>query len=156
MGNNDDILSLLFGKNRRRRRRSRSRSGFGKKRRGSRKGSRKRSGVKKVSRKRAGWCVKSNKKSGKRCVRVYKIKGKVGRYYHNGKKVPKGKACYKTKAKAEAARKKLVKKTKRKGSKKSSRRRSRRSSFGVGGSYVPLGSMMSPYPYSVNASPPWI
>ena len=36
------------------------------------------------------------------------------------------------------------------------RRRKSRSSFGVGGSYMPLSSFMSPYPYSVDASPPWI
>jgi hypothetical protein len=32
----------------------------------------------------------------------------------------------------------------------------RRAAFGVGGSYMPLASMMSPYPRSVDASPPWI
>ena len=31
-----------------------------------------------------------------------------------------------------------------------------RSRFGVNGSFAPLSSIMSPYPYSVNASPPWI
>jgi len=146
---NNDIMTLLFGKKRRRR--------SSVKRRGSKKRSRRGSGARKTK-KKVGWCVKSTK-SGKRCVKVYRMAGKKGRYYFNGKKVPSSKTCYKTKSKAEAARKRLMK-PKRKGSKKVGRKRSRRgrrkSSFGVGGSYMPLSSMMSPYPYSVNASPPWI
>ena len=150
---NNDIMTLLFGKKRRRRRSSVKRRGSKKR---SRRGSRKRSGVRKTK-KKVGWCVKKTK-SGRRSVKVYTIAGKRGRFYFNGRKVQSKKLCYKTRSKAEAARKRLMKKTKRKGSKKGrkrSRRGRRRSSFGVGGSYMPLSSMMSPYPYSVNSSPPW-
>jgi len=36
------------------------------------------------------------------------------------------------------------------------RRRTKRSSFGVGGNFMPIGSFMSPYPYAVDSSPPWV
>lgn len=51
--------------------------------------------------------------------------------------------------------KKAAKKLKVKKAKKSTRK-GRRSAFGVGGSYMPLSSFMSPYPYSVDSSPPWV
>ena len=73
-----------------------------------------------------------------------------------------------TKSQASARVKKLKKKVSSK-SKKSSfgrrrrtpsttaaARRRRMSSFGVGGSYMPLSSIMSPYPSSVSAGPAWI
>lgn len=85
---------------------------FGKKkrRRLSRKGSKT-----KKTRRAIGYCVKKG-----RVVKIYKMSTKAGRYYYDGKKVTKGKKCFKTKAKAKASiKKKIVK-----------RRRKRRSSFG--------------------------
>jgi len=47
----------------------------------------------------AGYCIKNN-----RIVKVYSARGKGNaRYYHNKTKVPKGKRCYPTAAKARAA-----------------------------------------------------
>ena len=147
----DDLMKLLFGKKRSRRKSvARRKSVTRRKRKKSKVGS------KTAGKKKVGWCVKTTRKCGSRCVKVYKLKGKTGRYYYNGRKVPSSKCCYKTKAKADAARKRLIKKKKTKRKSSSTRRRRRRSSFGVGGSYMPLSSMMSPYPYAVNASPPWM
>lgn len=131
MAASDGIMSLLFGKKRRRRRRRKSTKGKGKG---------------KVSRKRIGYCIKK-----KRVCHVFKYKGLTGRRYSNKHKLAKGKKVYKTKAQARAAAKRKSKKTT-----KRRRRRRARSSFGVGGSYMPLESFMSPYPYSVDSSPPWI
>lgn len=61
----------------------------------------------------------------------------------------KEKAAKKKKAAFGARKKRVVR-----------RRRARRSvdesEFGVGGSYMPLSTFSAPYPYSVDASPPWI
>ena len=86
---------------------------FGKKKR-RRRLSRKGSKTKKT-RRAIGYCVKKG-----RVVKIYKMSTKAGRYYYDGKKVTKGKKCFKTKAKAKASTKKKIIK----------RRRKRRSSFG--------------------------
>lgn len=128
----ESIMSLLFGK---------------KRKRTTRKTTRKTSSSKKstkVTRKKIGYTCKKG-----RIVHVYKYKGLTGRRYSNKRKLAKGKKVYKTKAACKAALRKMSKKTKRKSS-------SRQSNFGVGGSYMPLSSFMSPYPYSVDSSPPWI
>lgn len=114
---------------------------FGKKRR---RRTSKKSTKGKVSRKKIGYAIKKN-----RIVNVFKFKGLKGRRYASKNKLAKGKKVYKTKA---AAKRSMMKKQK----KKTTRRRTKRSSFGVGGSYMPLESFMSPYPYSVDSSPPWI
>lgn len=90
-------------------------SSFGKKkrRRLSRKGSKT-----KKKRRAIGYCVKKG-----RVVKIYKISTKAGRYYYDGKKVTKGKKCFKTKAKAKASLKKKIVKRRR-------GPRTRRSSFG--------------------------
>jgi hypothetical protein len=132
MAASDGIMSLLFGKKKRRLRSKKSTSIKGKG---------------KVTRKKIGYCLKK-----KRVCHVYKYKGLKGRRYASKHKLPKGKKIYKTKAACKAAARKISKKTK----KTTLRRRSKRSSFGVGGSYMPLESFMSPYPYSVSSSPPWI
>lgn len=129
----EGIMSLLFGKKRRRRRTSTKSS--------SKKSS-------KVSRKRVGYTCKK-----RRIVHVYKFKGLAGRRYSNKRKLSKGKKVYKTKAACKASMRKMSKKDQKKTTR---RRRSRKSNFGVGGSYMPLSSFMSPYPYSVDSSPPWI
>lgn len=83
----------------------------------SRKGSKKKSKVK-VQKRKIGYTIKKG-----RVVHVYKISGKPGRRYYNGNKLIKGKRCYTTKAKANAA----LKKAPRKRSPRSGRRKS---SFG--------------------------
>lgn len=94
--------------------------------------------------KRVGYCVKNGK-----IVEVFKVKGKKGRKFKNGDHVRKGTRCYTKKMNAnKALRSKMKGKTRR--------RKKRSSSFGVGGSYMPLSSFMSPYPYAVDSSPPWI
>lgn len=127
----EGIMSLLFGKKRRRRR--------------TRKTSTKKSG--KMTRKKIGYTMKKG-----RMCHVYKYKGLTGRRYANKRKLSKGKKVYKTKAacKRACAKRRKTKSTRRR------RRRTKRSSFGVGGSYMPLESFMSPYPYAVDSSPPWI
>ena len=127
------ILSLLFGKKKRSRRGSRKVTKSGKKR----------------APKKLGWAIKR----GKYVARVYKFHGKKGRRYSNGHLVKKGKTIYRSKAAARAAIRRKSKKSKK--TTKRRRRAGRRSSFGVGGSYMPLSSFMSSYPYSVNSSPPW-
>ncbi len=128
----EGIMSLLFGKKRRRRRTTKT-------------STKKKGG--KMTRKKIGYTMKKG-----RMCHVYKYKGLTGRRYANKRKLSKGKKVYKTKAackRACAKRSKKTKSTRR-------RRRTKRSSFGVGGSYMPLESFMSPYPYSVDSSPPWI
>lgn len=154
----EDAFSLLFGKKRRRRRTTTRRKST-------------KSKKKTAKPKRCGYTIKGVG-SRARIVGVYKKSGKTGKYYYGGKtKVRKGKTCYSKKTLANRA----LKRKKAKSSKsgfgarrksarkncggtlmKNKRRRRRRSSFGVGGSYVPLSSIMSPYPSSVSASPPWI
>ena len=125
------LMSLLFGKKKRKRPRKTTKKT-----------------KTKMTKKRIGYAIKK-----KRVVNVYKFKGLVGRRYSNKNKIAKGKKVHKTKASArKALKKKNMKKTKSK--RKTTRRR--RSSFGVGGSYMPLSSFMSPYPYSTDSSPPWI
>jgi hypothetical protein len=99
----------------------------------------------------------------------------TGRVYYNGRKVPKGKKCYKLKSAANKRLRALMKKKKKAsafGRRKRSgastlkrkRRRStsdfgrrrRRSAFGSGGSYMPLSRFMSPYPRSVDSGPAWL
>ena len=46
----------------------------------------------KSKKKRIGWCLKK-----KRIVGVYKFEGKIGKRYSDGKKLPKGKRCFKKK-----------------------------------------------------------
>ena len=89
-------------------------SSFGKK------SKRKRRAVSKVKaqKRKIGYTIKKG-----RVVHVYKISGKPGRRYYNGNKLIKGKRCYTTKAKANAA----LKKAPRKRSPRSGRRKS---SFG--------------------------
>ncbi len=60
--------------------------------------------------------------------------------------------------KKDIKRKEKAMKARKAGKKAPVRRRKRapRSSFGVGGSYMPLSSFSSPYPYAVDSSPPWI
>ena len=36
------------------------------------------------------------------------------------------------------------------------RRKATASSFGIGGNYMPLSNFMSPYPYAVGSTPPWV
>lgn len=48
--------------------------------------------------KHTGWCIKK-----KKVVKVYKVKGLVGRRYYNNKKVPKRTRCFKTKEAAQRA-----------------------------------------------------
>lgn len=127
----DGIMSLLFGKKKQRRTRRKTTTK-----------------TKKVSRKKIGYTMKK----GRMCI-VYKYKGLTGRRYSNKRKLSKGKKLYKTKAACKRA---CAKKSKKVSRKKTTRRRSTRSSFGTGGSYMPLESFMSPYPYSVDSSPPWI
>lgn len=129
----EGIMSLLFGKKKARRTKRRT--------------TKKTKKSTKVSRRKVGYTCKKG-----RIVHVYKYKGMTGRRYANKRKLSKGKKVYKTKAACKAALRKMSKKTK----KVTRRRRSRRSNFGVGGSYMPLSSFMSPYPYSVDSSPPWV
>ena len=98
------------------------------------------SSKKKVVKKKVGLCVKNG-----RLVKVYKITGKQE---NDGKKVPKGKKAKQLPSKNKAA-------SAKKSPKKHKSRR-RRSSFGVSGNYMPLGSIMSPYPSSVSSGAPWI
>lgn len=128
----ESVMSLLFGKK--------------PKKRSSRKRTTKSSSGKKVTRKKIGYTCKKG-----RIVHVYKYKGLTGRRYSNKRKLAKGKKVHKTKAAAKAALRKMSKKAK-----KTTRRRTKKSNFGVGGSYMPLESFMSPYPYAVDSSPPWV
>ena len=109
-----------------------------------------------------------------RCAKKYKIKVTIKR---GGKRSYKKESVIKRQCKKRerAMKKKLIARRKRiakcakaaakrcantrkKTAKKTVKRlvSSRRTAFGVGGSYMPLASMMSPYPRSVDASPPWI
>jgi len=132
MSANDGIMSLLFGKKKSRRTRKKTTT--------TKKG--------KVSRKKIGYTMKKG-----RICHVYKYKGLTGRRYSNKRKLSKGKKVYKTKAACKRA---CAKKSKKSAKKTTRRRRTQRSNFGTGGSYMPLESFMSPFPYSVDSSPPWI
>jgi hypothetical protein len=136
MAKNDSLMSLLFGKKKSHKRKPASK-------------------VKKSKRKHIGYTVKKTK-SGFRIVKVF-----TGKKYSNGRKLAPKKKVYKKKAMVKAALKKRQAKKKLSfgmKNKKTTRRRSslRRNSYGVGGSYMPLSSFMSPYPYSVSSSPPWV
>lgn len=146
MAQDSDIMSLLFGKKRRRKRTSTTKKKTS-------------SSKKKV---KVGYCIKQTK-SGKNIVNVYKIQGRSGRFYYNGRACKK--KVYKHKTKAKAALKRMNNKSSfgrrrsgsvaRRRSGSVARRRRRRSSFGTGGNYMPLSSIMSPVS-SVNAGSPWI
>lgn len=130
-----DLMTLLFGKKRRRR-------VAGGRRRKGRKVTR--LGVKKPK----GLTAVIKKAAKKYKVRIMMKNGKYRKLSTIKKEIRR---------KKRAAMKKQKSKMKRHGSGvKRRRRRRRRSSFGVGGSYMPLSSFMSPYPYSVDSSPPYI
>ena len=80
-----------FGKKKRRRKKTAKRRKKTAKRR-------KKTSKKTPMKKHTGWCIKK-----RRVVKVYKIKGLVGRRFYDKKKVPKRTRCYKTKAAAQRA-----------------------------------------------------
>lgn len=129
MSGSDGIMSLLFGKKKRR----------------------------VVRRKKTTKKAKIVRPKGltvalRKAARKYKVKTRLMR---NGKHVGYRKVSH---IKRDIRRKKKAADKRAKSPKKTTRRRRRvkRSSFGVGGSYMPLSNFMSPYPYAVDSSPPWI
>lgn len=88
----------------------------------------------------------------RKAAKKYKVKTRLMR---NGKHVGYRKVSH---IKRDIRRKKKAADKRAKSPKKATRRRRRvkRSSFGVGGSYMPLSNFMAPYPYAVDSSPPWI
>lgn len=129
------VLSLLFGKKRKKRGKGR-----GKKRTGGKK------------KKRIGFTVKGQGRKA-HVVMLYKFEGKPGKRYYSGTRTKKRKM---TKSEAVSKVKKLKRKSSSFGRRRAPvRRRRRMSSFGVGGSYMPSASFMSPYPSSLSG-PAWI
>ena len=88
-------------------------------------------------------------------ARKYKVKTRVmrGSKHVGYRKLSLIKKDIRSKKKKAEKKKAAAKKT---APKRRRRRSTKSSSFGVGGSYMPLSNFMSPYPYSVDASPPWI
>lgn len=115
-------------------------------------------GKKKAVRRKSGSKSKVVKPKGltaavRKDARKYKVKTRLMR---NGKhvgyrKISDIKKDIRRKKKAALKRKTAATKN----TKKVTRRR-KSSAFGVGGSYMPLSSFMSPYPYAVDSNPPWI
>ena len=132
----DSIMSLLFGKKRKTRRRKKS------------------SSKSKKPVRPKGLTVAVRKQA-----RKYKVKTRVmrGSKHVGYRKLSLIKKDIRRKKKqAEKRKKALAAKRAGKPVKRRRRRRRRTSAFGVGGSYMPLGNFASPYPYSVDASPPWM
>jgi hypothetical protein len=92
--------------------------------------------------------VKATVKRGSK--RVYKSEKVLKKQIKRAMKIHKRK-------KARLAKKKKSRKTVKRKTRRTKRRVSRRkTAFGVSGRYVPLASIMSSYPRSVNSGSPWI
>lgn len=145
------FLTALFGKKRKAPKRRRSaRKSVAKKTKGSVNGSKPPAALRNKCKK-----LKVRTTTGKK-TRTYKSITELKRQCRRRERVLKKKMLMKKKKelmKKKAAKAKRVKK--RKAPKRRKRKRSRRSSsrFGKG---VPLSQIMSPYPYSVGSSPPWV
>lgn len=126
------LMSLLFGKKKRKTTKSR-----------------------KVSKKQVIKKPKGLTKTLVKLARKHRVKVRLMR---NGKHIGYRKVSHiKRDIRRKIKKEKLQKKRdNKKHTKKTRRSRARKSMFGVGGSYMPLSSFMSPYPYSVNSSPPWV
>ena len=128
---NDSIMSLLFGKKKARKRTSTKKTASGK-----------------IVRPKA--LTAALRKQAKK----YKVKTRTMRgSKHTGyRKVSLIKKDIRRKKKKADAKKKLAKTTPKR------RRRAKKSAFGsgVGGSYMPLSSFMSPSPFATSSTAPWI
>lgn len=131
----ESIMSLLFGKKKRTRRRKKT-----------------------SSKSKKPVRPKGLTASVRKEARKYKVKTRVmrGSKHVGYRKLSLIKKDIRRKKK-QAEKKKKAMAAKRAGKTVKRRRRRRRTSaFGVGGSYMPLGNFASPYPYAVDASPPWM
>lgn len=131
------LMTLLFGKKRRRRRKSAG-------------GRRRKSSRRSITKKPKGLTKALIKKAQK-----YKVKVRTKTGYRK-LSIIKKEIRRKIKMRERKKRRRSSATNGRRRSSGRKRRRVRRSAFGVGGSYQPLSNFMSPYPYSVDSSPPWI
>jgi hypothetical protein len=130
MTEHDDFMHFLFGKKKRRS----SKTSKGKK--------------KSCVGGTQGW-------QAKKCGKSYRVvKVCQGRKYTSGK--PVNTKFPVRKYKADARKDLPLKTARRKSRSRSPSRRRRSSSFGTGPNFLPGSAYMSPYPYSVDGSTPWI
>lgn len=141
MTENDDFLNFLFGKKKRGRPKKR---GKGRSKSGSKKGSKK---------KKPKTFYQAKKCRGNGRLVIVKVRKNK---YCDGRPVT-GRKKYKVRRLKSTARQdlnRLIRKRDGVGPKRRSSKR--RSSFGTGPNFMPTSDFMSPYPYSVDSSAPWI
>lgn len=154
------FMEALFGKKRKVKRRTRKtvkrkapkRKVVKKKLPKSLKNMAKKHGVR-VTRRRDGKLVEKSEKLLKKQIKVA-MKKKAAK---KKMALKKKKASPKRKAPKRKVKRRVKRKTRKAPKRKTKRRVKRRTAkFGKGAGFPPLSSVMSPYPYAISSSPPWI